>query len=299
MTELKHWFHAFRLRTLPLAVSSIVVGSGLAAFSDSYKPTVLIWATLTAILLQVLSNLSNDLGDHLHGTDNPDRIGPQRAVQSGAIPPHRMKRAMVICGALAFFSGLWLIISALGTSWTMLAFLLLGALSILAAVKYTYGRNPYGYSGLGEVSVFVFFGPVGVCGTYFLHTGDLDPTVLLPAAAFGLFSAGVLNVNNMRDIRNDKVSGKITQAVRMGFDGAKGFHGILVLSGLACLILFTSVHFRAMPQWGFLITMPALASHLRKVMQAHDPGGLDPELRKLALGTFVTAVAFSIGLWMA
>lgn len=295
---LSAWLHAFRLRTLPLAVSSILVGSGLAAFADGFNPVVLVLALLTAILLQVLSNLSNDLGDHLHGTDNAERVGPQRAVQSGAIPPAAMKRAMLICGALAFISGLALIITALGLAWTTLAFLLLGLAAIAAAVSYTYGRNPYGYAGWGDLSVFLFFGLAGVVGTYYLHTQHFEVGLLLPAAAFGLLSAGVLNVNNLRDIRNDKASGKITQAVRMGFEGAKGYHGILVVGGISFLMLFTALHFRGMPQWGFLITMPVLAAHLRQVLNTHDPAALDPQLKKLALGTFATAVAFAIGLWM-
>lgn len=292
------WLHAFRLRTLPLAVSSIIVGSGLAAFAAGFKPMVMVAALLTAILLQILSNLSNDLGDHLHGTDNADRVGPKRSVQSGAIPPAAMKRAMLICGTLAFASGLWLIVMALGLSSTTLVFLLLGLLAMGAAVKYTYGKNPYGYAGLGDASVFLFFGLVGVLGTYYLHTRQFEPGLLLPAMAFGLLSTGVLNVNNLRDIRNDKASGKITLAVRLGYDQAKGYHGLLVIGGLTCLMLFTALHFRGMQQWGFLITTPALATHLRTVLSTHDPAALDPQLKKLALGTFATAIAFALGLWM-
>jgi len=292
------WLHAFRLRTLPLAVSSIIVGSGLAAFADGFRPMVMVAALLTAILLQILSNLSNDLGDHLHGTDNAERVGPQRAVQSGAIPPATMKRAMLICGALAFASGLWLIISALGLSITTLVFLALGLLAIGAAVKYTYGTNPYGYGGLGDASVFLFFGLVGVVGTYYLHTQHFEPGILLPATAFGLLSSGVLNVNNLRDIRNDKASGKITLAVRLGYDQAKGYHGLLVIGGLTCLMLFTSLYFRGMQQWGFLIATPALGTHLRSVLSTHDPAALDPQLKKLALATFATAIAFALGLWL-
>lgn len=303
MADLKHWLHALRLRTLPLAVSSIVVGSALAypIREDAYafRWSILALALLTAILLQILSNLANDLGDHQHGTDNAERVGPQRSVQSGSISPAAMRRAMLLCGSLAFISGVTLIVTALGLNVTTLAFLLLGLLAIGAAVKYTFGRNPYGYAGLGDLSVLLFFGIVGVCGTYYLHTRMLDPIVLLPAVGFGLLSTGVLNVNNLRDIRNDKSSGKITLAVRLGFDGAKGYHGILIVSGLLCLILFTALHFRAMPQWAFLLVAPVLASHMRTVLRAHDPSSLDPQLKKLALGTFFTALAFSAGLIIA
>lgn len=300
MADLKHWLHAFRLRTLPLAVSSILVGSALAYPSpDSAYPfrwSILGLTLLTAILLQLLSNLANDLGDHEHGTDNAQRVGPERAVQSGAISPATMKRAMLITGVLAFASGIALIVVALGFSASTLRFLVIGVCAIGAAVKYTFGRNPYGYSGLGDVSVLLFFGIVGVCGTYYLQTRTLDPMVLLPAFGFGLLCTGVLNVNNMRDIRNDKASGKITLAVRLGFDGAKGYHGILIVAGLLCVIVFTAMRYRGMPQWAFLLMAPALASHMRMVLRSHDPASLDPQLKKLALGTFFTAIAFSIGL---
>ena len=298
------WIHAFRLRTLPLAVSSIIVGSALAvpyskiSATRTFSLEVLLLALLTAILLQILSNLANDLGDHLHGTDNAARVGPQRAVQSGSIPPEAMKRAMLLCGVLAFGSGVALIISALGIRLMTLVFLLAGLLAIGAAVKYTFGRNPYGYAGLGDVSVFLFFGIVGVMGTHYLHARSIDWMHLLPAAGFGLLSAGVLNVNNMRDIRNDKASGKITLAVRLGPDAAKSYHGFLIIGGLTCLMLFTALNFRGMPQWGFLVTTSVLASHLRVVLRNHDPAALDPELKRLALATFATAIAFAVGLWL-
>ena len=298
------WLQAFRLRTLPLAVSSIIVGSALAvpysriSAERTFSLEVMLLALLTAILLQILSNLANDLGDHLHGTDNAARVGPQRAVQSGSIPPAAMKRAMLLCGTLAFASGVALIVSALGIRLMTLVFLLVGLLAIGAAVKYTFGRNPYGYAGLGDVSVFLFFGIVGVMGTHYLHARTIDWMHLLPAAGFGLLSAGVLNVNNMRDIRNDKASGKITLAVRLGPDAAKSYHGLLIIGGLTCLMLFTALNFQGMPQWGFLVTTSVLASHLRVVLRNHDPAALDPELKRLALATFATAIAFAVGLWM-
>ena len=298
------WLQAFRMRTLPLAVSSIIVGSALAvpysriSAESTFSLEVMLLALLTAILLQILSNLANDLGDHLHGTDNAARVGPQRAVQSGSIPPEAMKRAMLLCGVLAFGSGVALIVSALGIRLMTLVFLLAGLLAIGAAVKYTFGRNPYGYAGLGDVSVFLFFGIVGVMGTHYLHARSIDWMHLLPAAGFGLLSAGVLNVNNMRDIRNDKASGKITLAVRLGPDAAKSYHGFLIIGGLTCLMLFTALNFRGMPQWGFLVTTSVLASHLRVVLRNHDPAALDPELKRLALATFATAIAFAVGLWL-
>lgn len=310
---MKHWFHAFRLRTLPLAVSSILVGSALAYFADnwrysgpsSFKPIVLLLALVTAVLLQILSNLANDLGDHQQGTDNAHRVGPQRAVQSGAITPAQMKRAMVICGMLAFASGCALITVSLGFTVTSLAFLLLGLAAIGAAVKYTFGKNPYGYAGLGDVSVFLFFGIVGVCGTFYLHQPGFHWATLLPATAFGLLSTGVLNVNNMRDIHNDAASGKRTLVVRMGSANARIYHTLLVVVGIGCLVTFTALFFGSgffIGSWGlwlFFITVPGFIIHLKRVWSTSEPRDLDPQLKVLAMGTFLTAVLFSLGLILA
>ncbi len=302
---MKHWLAAFRLRTLPLALSSILVGSALAYGGVAgrgwhhFSYPVLYLAVLTAILLQILSNLANDLGDHQHGTDNEDRIGPQRAVQSGAISPASMKRAMLMCGVLAFVSGVALITVALGLTTTMLMFLLLGLAAIGAAVKYTFGKNPYGYTGLGDASVFLFFGIVGVCGTYYLHTRMVEWPVLLPACAFGLLSAGVLNVNNMRDIQNDAASGKRTLVVRMGGRSAKTYHGLLVVGGLLCLIAFAAMTFDRLFEWLFMIAVPGFVIHLKRVLSNTEPRLLDPQLKVLAMGTFLTALLFCAGVILA
>jgi 1,4-dihydroxy-2-naphthoate octaprenyltransferase len=302
---MKHWLHAFRLRTLPLAVSSIIVGSALAFEHSRLVAVGPDWrvvtglALMTAILLQVLSNLANDLGDHLHGTDNADRVGPQRAVQSGAIPPAAMKRAMLTCGALALLSGCALITVALGLTLTTLGFLVLGLLAIGAAVKYTFGSNPYGYTGLGDISVFLFFGIVGVCGTFYLHTRFLHLAVLLPAIAFGLLSTGVLNVNNMRDIVNDAASGKRTLVVRMGSAKAKIYHSMLVIGGILCLVLFTTANFTGWTSWLFLLVVPGFIVHLKRVWTTKEPRDLDPQLKVLAMGTFFSALLFSLGLILA
>ncbi len=293
---MKHWIHAFRLRTLPLAASSIITGSALAAFFHGFRWPVFGLALLTALLLQVLSNLANDLGDHLHGTDNEARTGPQRAVQSGAIPPAAMKRAMWICGLLALASGITLIISALGFAITTVVFLLIGLLAIGAAVKYTFGSNPYGYAGFGDISVLLFFGLVGVVGTCFLHTGAFVPSTILPAVGIGLLATAVLNLNNMRDIAGDAASGKRTVVVRMGPGRARKYHAMLVLGGFACLVLFTAVHFRGWWQYAFVITFVALDRHLRFVMKNTESRALDPQMKVLSLTTLVTALLFSLGL---
>lgn len=305
---MKHWLHAFRLRTLPLAVSSILVGSALAWFADNWRYSgpshfrveVLVLALLTAVVLQVLSNLANDLGDHQHGTDNKDRVGPQRAVQSGAISSSAMKRGMMICAMLAFACGLTLIIVALGISITSLAFLALGVGAIGAAVKYTYGKNPYGYAGLGDVSVFLFFGVVGVCGTFYLHSPGFHWVILIPAAAFGMLSTAVLNVNNMRDVHNDRASGKRTLVVRMGSANARVYHSVLLVIGVGSLVVFTWLfHGLFAPGWGlwvFLLAVPGFGIHLKRVWSISEPRDLDPQLKALAMTTFFTAILFSLGL---
>jgi 1,4-dihydroxy-2-naphthoate octaprenyltransferase len=296
---MKPWLSAFRLRTLPLAVSSILVGSALAQFHNGFRLMVMISALITAVLLQILSNLANDLGDHQHGTDNKDRIGPQRAVQSGAISTAAMKRAMIICGVLAFASGIWLILTATGLTLTSLVFLLIGLGAIGAAVKYTFGKNPYGYAGLGDVSVFLFFGLVGVIGTYYLHTRSFTPSIVLPAIAFGLLSTGVLNTNNMRDITNDATSGKRTMVVRMGSVRAKNYHTVLIGGAFIALVVFVAWYTHRQWAWLSLIGLVPIIIHSIRVQANTDPKLLDPELKRLALGTFFTAITFSLGLILA
>lgn len=296
---MKHWIHAFRLRTLPLAMSSIITGSALAAFHSEFRWPVFGLALLTAILLQVLSNLANDLGDHLHGTDNEVRVGPQRSVQSGAISTVAMKRAMWICGLLAFVSGVALVVVALGVTATTIVFLLIGLLAIGAAVKYTFGSNPYGYAGFGDISVLLFFGIVGVIGAFYLHTRSFVPATSLPAIGIGLLSTAMLNLNNMRDIHGDAANGKRTLVVRMGTARAKRYHAALVLIGFASLVLFSAMHFRTWWQYVFILSFVAMDRHLRFVMKNTEPRALDPHMKFLALTTLVTALLFSLGLVLA
>ena len=295
---MKTWLHAFRLRTLPLAISSIIVGGALAHHHDDFSVNVFTLTLITAILLQILSNLSNDLGDHLHGVDNADRIGPARAVQSGSISIASMQRAMLVVASLAFFSGLWLIIMVFGATLQMIGFLLLGILALGAAVKYTFGKDPYSYAGFGDLSVFIFFGPVGVIGSFYLHTGAFDPTILLPAIAFGSLSAAVLNVNNMRDIENDAANGKRTIAVKLGADRARIYHTILIVLPFLILIRFAIGLDDGLWKWLFVIGLVPIAIHLVNV-HIVDRSRLDPELKRLALGTFATAITFSIGLLLS
>jgi 1,4-dihydroxy-2-naphthoate octaprenyltransferase len=291
------WISAFRPRTLPLALASILTGGFLAAAAGRFNGLVVGLAALTTILLQVLSNLANDYGDSQNGADSVHRQGPQRAVQSGAITPAQMKRAMGLFGLLSLLSGLALLWVALGTErmgW-LLGFLALGLAAIWAAVNYTAGDKPYGYAGLGDISVFIFFGLVGVGGSYFLQTLSLPPAVLLPAAALGCFATAVLNVNNIRDISSDVLAGKITIPVRLGPQRARRYHSLLLLLGLACATTYVVLSYHSPWQWLFLGAVPLLLFNARQVSQRQESMQLDPLLKQMALSTLVFTLLFGLG----
>ncbi len=295
--SIQSWLKAFRLRTLPLAFSTIAMGSFLAGAEAQFSWLVFILCFATTIFLQILSNLSNDYGDTVHGADNAERVGPQRTVQSGEISLLAMKKAMYVFGGLAFVTGVALIFTALRqlTSLYPIIFLLLGIGAITAAIKYTAGDNPYGYKGLGDIFVFIFFGLVGVGGTYFLHTQQFNYSILLPATAIGLFSTGVLNVNNMRDRFADVKAGKITLAVRLG-ESSKYYHALLILSGWSCALIFTFQNYHTAWQLLFLLVAPLHLLHLFKVLTNKEPALLDRQLKILAMSTLIFCIAFGAGL---
>lgn len=232
------WIQAFRPKTLPLAISGVLLGSALAIMQGQWNANISILAGLTAISLQILSNLANDYGDFIKGTDNAaKRI--DRALSSGSISPAAMKGAIVINASVSFMLGLLLLwLSLRNNIQTLGLFLALGVLGILAALFYTLGKRAFGYSGLGDAVVFVFFGPVAVCGTFFLMAGTLMPQIWLAAFGMGLLSAAVLNVNNMRDIQTDNLAGKRTLALRLSRRWAQLYHKMLLLMGF--LFVFTS-----------------------------------------------------------
>jgi 1,4-dihydroxy-2-naphthoate octaprenyltransferase len=296
--KLKAWVHAARLRTLPLAISGIILATFIAYNQGLFHWCIFILALTTTLLLQILSNLANDYGDFTHGTDNENRVGPERAVQSGIISPNEMKLAIYIIGMLAFATGVVLLISALDKTigLVFILFLITGLLAIGAAIKYTVGKSNYGYKGFGDIMVFLFFGIASVMGTHFLYTLKTDWKVLLPAAAIGLLSAGVLNVNNMRDFSNDKISCKITLAVRFQKKGSKIYHLALILLSL----IFLSVYLFIINEKNILLSMvvPALPLllHSYNVLRNDEPKKLDPELKKLALSTLFISFWIGIGL---
>lgn len=302
---MKHWIEAARLRTLPLSVSGIIVGSmyALAHPTDEIlTPTeVFNWrlfgfAILTTLGLQILSNFANDYGDGIKGTDNEDRIGPKRAIQSGVISPAAMKRAIIITSFLTLLSAIALIYYAFGYAHLVYSvfYLVLGVLAIMSAIRYTVGNTAYGYRGYGDLFVFVFFGLVSTLGVNFLYSKQLDFELILPAMAIGFLSVGVLNLNNMRDEASDKKAGKNTIVVKIGGAKAKKYHYFLIVGAMVLTLVFAIISEFQFDQYLFLLAYIPLTKHLITVSKNQNPKELDPELKKLALSTFALAVLLSL-----
>ena len=297
MAGTSSWIKAMRLRTLPLAVSSTLAGSFMAIADRRFDSIVIALAILTTLLLQILSNLANDLGDSLKGTDNKNRIGPARTVQSGEISKKEMWWGVGIVSFLTLASGLSLIFYSLGTqSWQVLFFLILGVVSIAAAIKYTIGNSAYGYRGLGDIFVFIFFGLTGVLGTYYLNAHTLPPDTWLMAISVGLLSTGVLNLNNMRDIENDKISGKNTFVVRIGTLNARVYHSLLVAFAIISGVIYTTLNYHSPAHFIFLAVIPFFIQDLFRILKIDEQKLLDPYLKKLAISTFAYILLFGIGI---
>jgi 1,4-dihydroxy-2-naphthoate octaprenyltransferase len=298
LSKASSWIKAARLRTLPLSLSGIIVGSFIAASKGFFDPVICILALCTTIGFQVISNFANDYGDGIKGTDNEDRVGPERALQSGEISPKAMKNAISLTGVISIALALWLIYVAFGTDYLFysILFIVLGIGCVAAAIKYTVGDNAYGYSGYGDLFVFLFFGLLSVCGTYFLYTKSLDITIFLPAFSIGLLSVGVLNLNNMRDRESDKKSGKNTIVVKIGNEFARYYHFYLLGASFLFALLYTVINFRSAYQFLFVLAYITVFKHLLTVYRNKDPKALDPELKKLALSTFLFAILFGLGL---
>lgn len=296
--KFKYWIQAFRLKTLPLALATVILGNFLAKVAGSFSWTILILTFSTTILLQILSNLANDYGDAINGVDNEYRVGPARAVQSGLISGKLMKKGILIFIVLSLVSGIALLYFSFNgdLSTTFIFFLLIGILAITAAIKYTMGKNPYGYSGLGDIFVLIFFGWTAVMGTYYLHTSTISMDLLLPASCIGLLSVGVLNLNNMRDAIEDRKSGKNTIASRLGEKMSKNYHLILLSSALVFSIIYMLQKFSDPRQWLYLIFFSPILFHAKRVMENKIPGHLDPELKKLALATLLFSVTYGFAL---
>ena len=293
---MKHWVEAARLRTLPLSVSGIIVGSFYAMSQGMFNWNIVIFALLTTLGLQILSNFANDYGDGVKGTDNDDRVGPKRAIQSGVITPAEMKRAMVITSLITLLFAVLLIYFAFKEKYLLfsLVFLVLGILAIASAIRYTVGKGAYGYRGYGDVFVFVFFGMVSTFGVYFMFSKSLDLLLLLPATSIGFLSVGVLNLNNMRDEESDRKAGKNTIVVKNGGVWAKKYHFFLVISAMVLVLIFAFLNDFHFDQYFFVVAYFPMISHLMTVYKNKTPRLLDPELKKLAISTFLLAVLLAL-----
>ena len=311
---MKHWIQAARLRTLPLSVSGIILGSMYALgnpTASELTPTLNFnwllfgFAILTTLGLQVLSNFANDYGDGVKGTDNQDRVGPKRAIQSGVISAKAMKNAIIVTSVLTMISAVLLIYFAFGRNhfWFSMFFLALGIFAIISAIRYTVGNTAYGYRGYGDLFVFIFFGLVSTVGVNFLYSKQLDWLLFLPATAIGLLSVGVLNLNNMRDENSDRKANKNTIVVKIGGAKAKIYHYTLIITAMVLVLVFAiyfDLHKDVNPDkinfdmYFFLLAYIPLIRHLFTVRANKMPEALDPELKKLALSTFTLSVLMSL-----
>jgi len=295
--DVKAWLEAFRLRTLPLSLSCILMGTFLAADKGYFKLDIFLLAVSTTVLLQILSNLANDYGDSIHGADSVDRKGPSRAVQKGSISKNEMKKAIILFSVFSFISGILLLYVTFKEQMIyLLIFLGIGLASIFAAINYTAGSKPYGYRGLGDLAVLTFFGFVGVGGTYFLQTKSIDLVSLLPALSCGLFATGVLNINNIRDIESDKGAGKISIPVRLGREKAVIYHWIILIIGFLASVAFVLLNFGNIAEWIFLVTLPLFFVNAKAVYTKKEPHLLDPYLKQLSLTTLAFVITFGFGL---
>ncbi|MCI7295169.1 1,4-dihydroxy-2-naphthoate octaprenyltransferase [Butyricimonas virosa] len=296
MSKVRAYITSFRLRTLPLSLSGVLLGSLLAASDGYFKTTTFVWAMLTTVALQILSNLANEVGDLTKGTDNEHRLGPIRSAQSGALSMREMVQAMIVFGVIAIITGSLLIYEAFRDllNWKSIALFIAGGASIVAAVKYTVGKSAYGYRGLGDLFVFIFFGVVSVMGSYFAMSGVLPWICVLPAAAIGFLSSGVLNMNNIRDIENDSVCGKRTIPVILGIQGAKIYHFVITLLAVICLVLYSMLHSAGWTGYLFLLTLPLLVMHLKSVYRG-EGRALDSQLKFLSITTLLIALLLGFG----
>ena len=297
----KVYVKAARLRTLPLSVSGIIVGSFLAASHGYFNWLICLLALLTTVGFQIISNFANDYGDGVKGTDNIDRIGPKRAIQSGEISPEQLLKIIKITSFLTLFTAILLIYTSFGKDdfMNLAVFFILGIASIAAALKYTMGKKAYGYFGFGDFFVFLFFGLLSVVGSYYLFTKQLNFTIFLPAFSIGFLSIGVLNLNNMRDSVSDAKSGKNTIVVKIGVEFAKYYHYYLLAASFLFAALYSFVFYKSWHQLLFLLAYIPIGKHFLVVVRNKRPVLLDPELKKLALSTFLFALLFGLGTFLA
>ena len=296
--KLKMWWETARPKTLPLALASIFTGSALGYWANpqDFNGLVMALCLLTTILLQVLSNFANDYGDHQKGSDTEERIGPLRGIQKGAISAKELKWGLILMVVASFLSGSFLIGIAYENLSDLLAFAGLGILAIVAAITYTVGAKPYGYMGLGDISVLVFFGLLGVGGTYYLQTHSIDSHIILPAIGSGLLASAVLNINNLRDIEQDEKAGKNTLAVRLGAYKGRVYHCILLSVAALCYLAFAVATAISWTNYLFVLAMPLLAKHAIFVYRSQQPSELRPMLAQMSMISLLINILFSLGL---
>lgn len=305
---MKHWIQAARLRTLPLSLSGIIMGAFIAKWRLSENGGNWDWrifalALLVTLLYQILSNFANDYGDGVKGTDK-NRIGEaeQRAVASGKITASQMRNAVILLSIFSLLATVTLLYVAFypGYIKEFWIFIGLGIACIFAAIGYTVGKKPYGYLGLGDIFVFIFFGLVSVCGSYFLFTKTFDYDILIPASAVGMLSMAVLNLNNMRDIVNDELSGKKTLALRLGYKKAMVYE--IILLQLPILLMLAFLMYNGFQERGIyypfivMILIFPFMKLRRTIMQIKEPKLLDPFLKQVGILTFLMAVLTAFGL---
>ena len=296
MTKIRAWVSAARLRTLPLSMSGIIMASAAAIHAGAFSTSLCVLAMLTTLGFQVLSNFANDYGDGIKGTDNADRVGPARAMQSGLLTEKELRYGMIITAGITLFLAGLLIFAAFGNKNFVLSFIFfnLGIAAIIAAIKYTVGKSAYGYRAMGDLFVFVFFGIVGVMGCYFLYTQSLANYILLPAITIGLLSTAVLNLNNMRDRISDAKVNKNTLAVVLGATRVKKYHASLIVIAFFTAIGYFYLNEVAPIQWLPLIAFIPLFLNIKVVYSNQTPALLDPELKKVALSTFLFSLLFFV-----
>lgn len=294
MLKVKAWINAARLRTLPLSLSGIVVGTALGSMYGQFSWNIFIFALLTTVGFQITSNFANDYGDGVKGTDNENRVGPKRALQSGRLSRYELKTGILFSIIICILLTVALLLVSFGSKNLLftLIFGVLGILSIWAALKYTIGTSAYGYKGLGDLFVFLFFGLLGVLGSMFLYTKTFYSTAIFPAMAIGLLSTGVLNLNNLRDYASDKASNKNTLIVKIGVPNGKIYHVLLIVISLICMLAFTYLHYHNWKNTIHLVAYVPILAHLNKMWKLKDTVLLDPELKKLALSTFLLSILF-------
>jgi 1,4-dihydroxy-2-naphthoate octaprenyltransferase len=296
---MNRWIEAARPRTLPLAISSILLGNFLAYAAGKFSFLTASLAILTTLLLQILSNFANDLGDSKNGVDNKSRKVALRAVQTGKISASEMRNAVIIAASLSFISGISLLYFALqyAKPQTIATFVGLGLLAIVAAIAYTVGKKPYGYMGLGDISVFLFFGWVGTFGTYYLQTEVLNYYILIPASGCGFLSVAVLNLNNLRDLENDRKTGKKSIPVRIGKLYGFYYQKTIMLLGICTFIIYLMYQGKPIQLSQNIIIMAGwypLVQIIKQLNSKMTPAQIDPYLKKTALSTLFMIVIFGV-----